>query len=133
ADEDVELAELALHPSEHAGDVVGAAHVGLDDEAVGAALFDLGEGVLRRRFILAVIDRDLDALPGELERNAPADAARASGDQCVFPFVRHDPLQVEPWRLRCTWYGALQPRSRGRVLVRRAGGSAPERGTAAGR
>src|SRR3989440_12705315 len=91
ADEDVEFPELALHPPHHAGDIVGAAHVGLDDETVGPALLHLGERVLCGRFVLTVVDRDLHPLPGQLERDATADAARASRDQRMLPVVRHEP------------------------------------------
>src|SRR2546430_1517665 len=89
ADEDVERTELLLRTAEHAGDVFGPAHIGLDREAIRSALPYLGEGVLGSCFILAVVDCDLHAPLRQLERDAAADAARASGDQGVLPVVRH--------------------------------------------
>src|SRR6266513_2741542 len=89
ADEDVERAELLLRASEHARDVFGPADIGLDRETIRATLPHLGEGVFGGCFVLAVVDRDFDAPLRQLERDAAADAARASGDQGVLPVVRH--------------------------------------------
>src|SRR5207237_3568762 len=89
ADEDVERAELLLRASEHARDVFGPTDIGLDRETIRATLPHLGEGVFGGCFVLAVVDRDSHAALGQLERDAAADAARASGDQGVLPVVRH--------------------------------------------
>src|SRR5204862_1693356 len=89
ADEDVERTELLLRTAEHAGDVFDPADIGLDREAIRAALPYLSEGVLGGCFVLAVVDRDSHAALRQLERDAAADAARASGDQGVLPVVRH--------------------------------------------
>jgi hypothetical protein len=73
--EDVEASELAPHAADQALDLRRLADVGLDGESVGAARSDLLERGLRRGLVFQVIDRDVDAMIRELQRDAAADAA----------------------------------------------------------
>ena len=79
-DEDVEAAER-LHGlfDEHRA-LVGMSHAGLDEEDfLALVLHGLDQGL---GFVLAlvVVDDDLCAVVGELERDGLAEASRASGD-----------------------------------------------------
>jgi len=88
-DEDVEAAELVAHAVQQAFDLCGLSHVGLNGEAVGAARAHLLQRGLRRRLVLHVVDRDVHAVIRELQRDAPADAARAAGHERVLGSDRH--------------------------------------------
>ena len=89
AHEYVELAEIRPHLAEHLGDLLGLPHVGLHGEALGPAPADLGQRVFRRRLVLVVMDGHLDTRFGQLQRDASADSARASGDQRMSTLQRH--------------------------------------------
>ena len=82
-DEDVEAAELVPDAVEQALDLRRLADVGLDGESVGAPRTHLLERCLGRRLVLQVVDGDVHAMLGELQRDPAADAARAAGHECV--------------------------------------------------
>ena len=86
-DEDVELAGLL----DQALGLVGVGDVGLDSPA---ARF-LGDrlGLVGAR---AVADHDLGTAARELERDRPADAARAAGDEGSLPFERGEAVRQCP-------------------------------------
>ena len=88
-DEHVEAAELVLHAPEEPLQLSGLAHVGLSDEAVGAAGPDLLQRGLGRGLVGQVVDRDVDTLVGELQRDPAADAPGAARHQRVLARYRH--------------------------------------------
>jgi hypothetical protein len=92
ADEDVELPELRSHLAKHPGQLFRARHVGLDHDAIGTALADLGKRLAGGALVLIVMDRDLDSVLSQLQRNSSTDASRASSDERVFPIERHTTL-----------------------------------------
>src|SRR5262249_45633248 len=73
-DEDVERAESTPDLAEHALDVLDARDVSLDQEAICTVLADAIERLLRRGLVRVVVDGDVGAALGELERDAPADS-----------------------------------------------------------
>jgi len=60
--------------------VIRPAYVSLNHEAVGTTLADLGQRVLRCRFIPIVMDRYFGAFFGKLQRDSATNASRASRD-----------------------------------------------------
>ena len=89
SDEDVELAEFALNLAKHLGDRFWTCYVGLNDEAIGTTLADLGKRIVRRALVLVVMNCDLDASLRQFQRDSSSDAARTPGDQCVFSIDCH--------------------------------------------
>jgi hypothetical protein len=60
---------------EHPLEIVGPGRARLHDTALSATLADVGQGVAGSFLVLIVVDGDLDALLGELERDGAPDPA----------------------------------------------------------
>ena len=73
---------------EHAVHVGGAADVRLDGECFPAQGPDLFYSGIGARAIGVVIDRDVAAAAGQLERDPFPDSFARAGDQCVSRFER---------------------------------------------
>src|SRR5204862_2298196 len=88
-DEHVEAAELIAHAAEEAFDLGRLRDVGLNDESVRAGRPDLFERRLRRRFVLQIVDGDMNPLLRKLQSDAAAYAARAAGHERISGSDRH--------------------------------------------
>jgi len=89
AHENVQAAKLAPDLIKHPLDVLGTRDIGLDQAAFGAQRLNLGQGLLCGLGLCVVVDCDVYAALGKLQRDAPPDPARAPGDQCTFPLEWH--------------------------------------------
>ena len=72
------------HCVEHTRDLFGPANIGLHHEAIGTALSDSFERVLRCCFVSVVMDAYVDTVFGKLQRDSSTNTTRASGDQGMF-------------------------------------------------
>jgi len=89
--ENVELAELFSSPLKHAADIFGRRDVGFNDETIGSMLADFRQRIVRCPLILVVVNGYVDAMLRQLQRDASADPAGASGDESVFKRQWHGP------------------------------------------
>ena len=102
----VRVAEGRQRLLHEAGPVIGAGHVGLDDQRGAAARAD-GVGTVRRRVgIAVVVDRDAEAGAAQRDGDRAPDAATAAGHDGrasvgVLPGThRHRPPAAGPGRAR---------------------------------
>ncbi len=86
ADQNVEAAERLEHPRHHGLGVGVARHVGLDRQTLATQLLDLGHDRLGLVVVASVVDRHVGALARQLERDRPADAEAAAGDDGALSF-----------------------------------------------
>src|SRR5207237_8850861 len=79
-------------PGQHPPRIVHAWDLRLTDQPIGAVLADALQWLLRRRLVHVVVDGDPRAALRELQRDAPADASRSSGDERMRALERHGGL-----------------------------------------
>ena len=80
-DVDVEPAELAGRGLDHRGHVERVGGVGPDDARAAAERLDLGPRLLGRAGRAVIAQEDVRTALGQVERERPADAVRAAGDE----------------------------------------------------